>query len=277
MIAAPTRVTHARIATTLTAEHIAHALVATLRYTSPQVGQGERGSRWRSQGTIGTSRPWLSSQQRSTWRVTCLVALGVCASSVASGAIVNDARHVGMYDYGYCIEPGCGERFVRKSDTHKKCEAHGYIAKSMQRVVLKEKKCPHCLRRFQTAKKEKIYCSSQCRDRARSRNQGKGLSKSASEIKRGNCVKCGVQFFVDFESQDRCSACFRSARVANTTPTILDNDLPCHKCVHSKPNRDATFGVECTIGWWLRCKPLRLGAKPKEVRIEKMDASAEAS
>lgn len=182
-----------------------------------------------------------------------------------------------MLRRGACIEPGCGESFYRVSANQKFCEKHAVIGKAMATKGPRSISCAVCRKQFSSHIANKAYCSEKCRDVA-SRDRklaSKGMQKPLGS-KRLRCCDCDKLFYCDYASQTRCAKC--NGRLAQPTrPTATKDDLPCLKCVHSAPNKYATFGVECTIGWWLRCKPLNLGAKPKEVRREALDPTAETA
>lgn len=182
-----------------------------------------------------------------------------------------------MLRRGACVEPGCGETFYRVSANQRFCEKHAAILKSMPSKGPRSINCSVCRKSFSSNIVNKVYCSKKCKDVSkRDRKLAENGQSKPLGSRRLRCSDCDKLFYCNYESQTRCSKC--NGRLAQLVkPPASRDDLPCLKCVHSAPNKDATFGVECTIGWWLKCKPLSLGAKPKEVRREALDSTAETA
>jgi hypothetical protein len=179
--------------------------------------------------------------------------------------------------YGYCVEAGCGERFVRKSHCHRFCEKHSRILKDISKQIAPTK-CKLCERVFTGKVKNALYCTEACSRAASNlaKQKKRAKEKKKKKIDYAACG-CGTLFKKQTANQIRCGECSRKKRDGSSTNPLRassKHELPCFMCKHSKPNRDATYGIECSIGFWLRCKPLLPGAKPLEVRDEALDITA---
>lgn len=175
------------------------------------------------------------------------------------------------FDYGYCIEPGCGERFVKYATQQRHCDRHTIAIKKLKTECAKSMKCKLCEKVFTPRNAASCYCSGACSLNARQARSRKKKNKTSNYNKTLQCAKCETWFKQKHHSQYACSVCLTPGVVRDVPKT---GTLPCHRCKHSKENKEATYGIECTIGFWLRCKPLNLGAKPLEVRSEAMDSTA---
>lgn len=180
------------------------------------------------------------------------------------------------YSYGYCIETGCGERFVKMSSAQKWCENHGhvaqYLSKSLAAIV-----CPVCQKKLMPFNKQQRFCSNQCMVTAknirRKAEREKKDKKLAALRRKGRICACSVKFVPLTPHQKRCEDCIILEKFGPLNEG-KDEQIPCIRCKWASPLKEATFGVECTIGRWLLCKPLSRGAKPYEVRDEALDITA---
>ena len=180
------------------------------------------------------------------------------------------------FNYGYCIETGCGERFVRMNTSQRWCEKHGKIAQSLANspapIV-----CPVCQKKLIPFNKQQKFCGNQCvatDKKMRRRAEREKKDKNLADLrKKGRICPCSVKFIPINPNQKRCQNCIvleKHGPLGNNK----DEQIPCVKCKWAAPLKEATFGVECTIGRWLICKPLSRGAKPYEVRDEALDITA---
>lgn len=172
------------------------------------------------------------------------------------------------YRHGFCVEPGCGEKFYRTSHNQRYCFKHNSLAKNIARSG-REAKCAMCEQPFSPKTSGQVYCQDQCKKAARNlrKKQARAAKKKPTKKVLLFC-SCGEAFYAKVHGQKRCPDCIESRREVEkqerTWASSKDSGLPCSRCRHSKPNKDATFGIECTIGRWLICKPLNLGARPYE-------------
>lgn len=167
--------------------------------------------------------------------------------------------------HGFCVEPGCGDKFRRVSGNQRFCEKHSHHSKYLANVG-KPGKCLMCEQPFSVQWGGQTYCGAQCRDASRNLRRKKSRLKNKKKLCFLMC-ECGNEFQKRIITQKRCDVCIIKEK---TTP-IGDNKIeqkhsgiPCGACKYSAPNKDATFGIECTINRWLICKPLSFGAKPYE-------------
>lgn len=174
-------------------------------------------------------------------------------------------------NWGFCIEPGCGDRFVRKSSSHRRCEYHSNVNKDMRNSSYEPRECLNCKKTFSPKHRTQKNCSKAC-VASWERIRDKLRCRSLPDI---NCEECGSKFGPFSKAQKICVNCTREKEfsVARIKPADR-SDIPCFKCQHAALNKEATFGVECTIGWWMRCKPFMPTAKPLKVRDEALDSTA---
>lgn len=174
-------------------------------------------------------------------------------------------------NWGFCIEPGCGDRFVRKSSSHRRCEYHSRISKDMRASSYEPRECLNCKKTFSPKSSQQKNCSKACvvsweriRDKLKKRI-----------LKDIDCEECGQKFGPFSRTQKVCVNCSRERELyAAKMRTVGHSNIPCFHCQHGALNKVATFGVECTIGWWLKCKPFMPTAKPLKVRDEALDSTA---
>lgn len=191
------------------------------------------------------------------------------------------------FEYGYCLVEGCGERYVRENRMQKYCPTHLY--KNQQPEVKKKAaiKCQVCKKSFVPKAANAKFCGDACytankvikKREYRKKNKKKALGTFGAK----HCVSCGLKFNKVEPLQTMCAPCnikpkagAVSFKPGKTMAPIKRraSDLPCFDCKHSKANQAATYGIECSIGFWLRCKPLNPGVKPLEVRDEALDVTA---